>query len=429
MSKRPLGDAPESAPKRTEDSLAVMRAAWCASKRDYLATLPAELCRHLVMFLPPVKLVFMIAYGDPFVDALVGYKGVLAAWVRSRPAREWNVVLTELARHRFTDMHRIIVGYIEPAPSPLDAATLQRCANGHISDVSIVARIIDDSIPVPRDMYMQWEQSIARQGHDAALARVLATMPLTDNAFLDLLCLVIGSGSAAAVEVMLADPRSQPAICNGGALVVAAEMGKASIAERLLVEPGIAAAANRSAALRIAAEYGHVDVLNALLAHPRPNPATSHNEPLYTAAQNGRANIVKILLADERVDPRRCGGKILLVAINNERLSVVEALLADGRIDPTTNDNEAIKATVCQHRTTILDMLLADGRADPTVNDNEPLRRALRMCTRIYPSLALAEEMRNLLLADPRVNPTRLATAEEWLAANPLRRVLRRRKQ
>jgi hypothetical protein len=52
-----------------------------------------------------------------------------------------------------------------------------------------------------------------------------------------------------------------------------------------------------------ASKNGHASVVELLLANPRVDPAAHSNWAIKWAAQNGHASVVALLLADPRVDP------------------------------------------------------------------------------------------------------------------------------
>jgi hypothetical protein len=158
-------------------------------------------------------------------------------------------------------------------------------------------------------------------------------------------------------------------------------------------------------------------MLSILLAHPQSNPAMQNNLLICVAATYNCISVATVLLCDGRVDPAVRNNAPLRIAVARKSVGVLALLLADPRVDPTAKNHEAIQKAA-RGQTNVMKVLLACTRVDPTVYDYAPLRMAIS-CG--FHANAV------VLLADARVNPARLATAEEWLAANPPRRTLRRR--
>jgi ankyrin repeat protein len=70
-----------------------------------------------------------------------------------------------------------------------------------------------------------------------------------------------------------------------------------------------------------------------LLADPRVDPAVDDNGPVMRAASCGHLKIVELLLADPRVDPSVAGIEAIDTAAMYGQLEVVKRLLTDSRVD------------------------------------------------------------------------------------------------
>jgi ankyrin repeat protein len=110
-------------------------------------------------------------------------------------------------------------------------------------------------------------------------------------------------GHVETLKVLLKDGRLDPGSNNNEAIKFASMANNVQVVEELLhnqrVNPN-------TGAFSLAVNNGHTQVLNILIGDPRVNPAEEHNLAIRLAARNGNYDIVNILLAlkSRGVDPR-----------------------------------------------------------------------------------------------------------------------------
>jgi hypothetical protein len=100
------------------------------------------------------------------------------------------------------------------------------------------------------------------------------------------------------------------------------------IVEVLLGDPRVDPACARNYPLRIACHHGHAKVVKHLLGDSRTNPAVDDNYAIHYASALGHQELVRLLLADPRVDPSKCKPPALDIAVRFARSNIVRMLLA-----------------------------------------------------------------------------------------------------
>lgn len=101
------------------------------------------------------------------------------------------------------------------------------------------------------------------------------------------------------------------------------------------VDPNTKDYRESKSALIEAVEGRHLEVLQLLLSDPRSDPADYNNELIGIAAWEGNYEAVALLLQDERVDPSDDDNSALRSAISQGREDVVKLLLTDPRVRAT----------------------------------------------------------------------------------------------
>lgn len=101
------------------------------------------------------------------------------------------------------------------------------------------------------------------------------------------------------------------------------------------VDPNTKDYRESKSALIEAVEGRHLEVLQLLLADPRSDPADYDNELIGIAAWEGNYEAVALLLRDERVDPSDDDNSALRSAISQDRDDVIQLLLSDPRVRAT----------------------------------------------------------------------------------------------
>ncbi|KAJ3067142.1 hypothetical protein HDU98_009663 [Podochytrium sp. JEL0797] len=235
-------------------------------------------------------------------------------------------------------------------------------------------------------------------------------------------------GRVEMVERLLQDARVDPADVDNLAIHLASEHGHVGVVERLLQDARVDPSGGDNSPIRVASQKGHVGVVEKLLQDARVDPEAHNNYSIQVACANGYWEIVKLLLLDSRVDPAVRVDTLVWLACYFAQLWAVELLLADARVsgatgankcihaaaqencvdvlklllqdertDPSYLSNLAIQAAAGKGHIEALELLLADSRVDPAAADNSPIRHASR-----HGHIHIVER----LLMDPRVDPS-----------------------
>lgn len=225
---------------------------------------------------------------------------------------------------------------------------------------------------------------------------------------------------------------------RNNALNNAAQNGHVDVVELLLGDPRVDPAAHDHAAIVFAASRGHLYVIDLLLADGRTDPSALDNLPVFCAAHDGHTAVVQRLLQDARVDPSAHWSSALVAAAAEGHLAIVELLLRDERVDPAALNSGAVRFAAEQGHLAIVKLLMADVRVDPGAFNSEALYRAsmgghadvveqLLKSPLVDPScghdaMLMAAASRghtavvDLLLSDPRVRPERDQRGHEALS-------------
>lgn len=79
--------------------------------------------------------------------------------------------------------------------------------------------------------------------------------------------------------------------------------------------------------IALASENGHLDIVELLIADPRVNPADYDNYAFRVACYNGHVHIAKHLLTNPRITPTAHDNGAILGAIANNQPSIISLLL------------------------------------------------------------------------------------------------------
>ena len=174
---------------------------------------------------------------------------------------------------------------------------------------------------------------------------------------------------------------------------------------------------NFYSALEIAAENGHVAVVDCLLRDPRVDPTQENvirmgDQALIYAVRNSHLLVVRRLLEDDRIDPSQA----LIEAMTDNNLDLIQLILTSPRTNP--DSVSALEIAIIHDDDQTVALLLADGRANPAANRNNALKLA-----RIGGNRVITE----MLLADPRVDPTVVGPPPRGGGSRRTRRRSRRR--
>ena len=118
----------------------------------------------------------------------------------------------------------------------------------------------------------------------------------------------------------------------------------------------------RTKGLVRAAGCGQVGVIQMLLADPRVDPAEDHCKPLIVACRHGEAGAVEALLTDRRINPNAFFNYPLQVSAASGFLDVVSVLMADERVDPSVDNNYALENAKANGHDDVVSLLLTDPR-------------------------------------------------------------------
>lgn len=202
-----------------------------------------------------------------------------------------------------------------------------------------------------------------------------------------LLTVAAMKGHVEIVNLLLNDPRVDPAAGDNIAIQKAASSGHVQVVDLLLNDPRVDPAAEDDYAIQRAAAKGHVEVVKLLLTDPRAinrvNPAAEYNEAITSAAREGRAQVVELLMNDplNRVDPAANNNQALQYAVYWGHPEVVQVLLNDPlkRVDPSSDENKAIKTAASLGHTQIVELLLKSRKTDPEAIRNVPNEEIQRL--------------------------------------------------
>ena len=127
-----------------------------------------------------------------------------------------------------------------------------------------------------------------------------------------------------------------------------------------------------------AADGGHRSTAALLLADGRPDPTADGNIAVRLAVPRGSPKLVTLLLDDARVGATNAGDVVVWLAVRHEwPVDWVRALMAHARVNPGGDEDAALcHAANLDVAPEVVDVLLADPRVDPSARRNAPLRAA-----------------------------------------------------
>lgn len=172
-------------------------------------------------------------------------------------------------------------------------------------------------------------------------------------------CSAVKKGDLVCVELLLADPRVNPASYSNSAITVAAKEGYLDIVERLLADPRVNPSTDYNSAISLAIRGRHIDIAERLLADPRVDPCDSL---CWASGVSTGPAIVRLLLKNPRTDPSAKDNVALRTAIGLGNIEIVELLLTDPRIDPSADNNFAMEVARRYRQQYIIDILFEDYR-------------------------------------------------------------------
>ncbi|KAI8620367.1 ankyrin repeat-containing domain protein [Chytriomyces sp. MP71] len=186
----------------------------------------------------------------------------------------------------------------------------------------------------------------------------------------------VDKGHTCTVQVLLRDPRSDPAVDDNYALKSAACEGHIALLSLLLNDPRVDPNAQDRCPLNRAAENGHAECVRVLLRDPRLVLKPGDNAALKWSCENGHAEVVRLLLIDGRIHPAARNNFAIKRAAREGHARVVELLLADERTSPESEDNYAIKHSAKNGHIDVVKLLLGDPRVDKNAEGGIALRWA-----------------------------------------------------
>ena len=130
--------------------------------------------------------------------------------------------------------------------------------------------------------------------------------------------------------------------------------------------PELPIGAQDNYAIQQAAYEGHTEEVELLLNDPRVDPAADKNKAIRSAAYKGYTDVVELLLNDSRVNPADDNNYAIQLAAQNGHTEVVRLLLGDSRVNPAIDNNYAIRMAVENGHTEVVRLLLSDERVDPS---------------------------------------------------------------
>jgi ankyrin repeat protein len=130
-------------------------------------------------------------------------------------------------------------------------------------------------------------------------------------------------------------------------------------------------------------------------------------DELFDSCANGNLAKFEDLILNHSASPGDGGNMCLLFAIQNGHINIVERLLNDERIPITRNNLNILQALIVNNRLDMMKILLP--RLRPQIVSNYALNEACR-----FGRLEMVE----LLLQDPRVDPSLLANRAVEIAAS-----------
>jgi hypothetical protein len=183
------------------------------------------------------------------------------------------------------------------------------------------------------------------------------------------------------IELLLKNPRINPASNSNIAIITASEKGNVKIVELLLKDKR----ANPNKAILCAVENNHLEVVEMLLKDNRVDPGYS-SDVICRPSAKGYHEIVKLLLTDRRADPNSARGYSIGFAAKNGHIETVKVLLEDSRTDVSIDDNYAIKNAYKNGHTEITKLLLSKINFGTTTDV-----KVLDIIKKFFPIVAVPE--------------------------------------
>ena len=196
-----------------------------------------------------------------------------------------------------------------------------------------------------------------------------------------------------------------PSVHEHCILINACVHGDVQLLDLLLKDPRVNPAAIQNLAIRSASRNGHLAVVDRLLREPRVDPAAMGNYAFLWACECGHLPVVNRLLEEPRVDPSAERSVAIIRASKYNMLDVVERLLQEPRIDPWTYNCAALELAIKNNHTPIIQLFLEyDGPRGALSSENFPLTLIAALKTENQIAL-------KMLLQDSRATPLAVQTA------------------
>jgi ankyrin repeat protein len=234
-------------------------------------------------------------------------------------------------------------------------------------------------------------------GHSDIVERLLLCPEINSSHNDDIFIVMTASGKKSEHNIIfdkLLKLGSDPSAWNNRAIINAAKIGNYYLVNLLLCDPRVNPADDSNQAIIEAAYHGHDKVVELLLTDLRVDPSAQFNEALILASYNGHYNVVDLLLKNSRVNLSSLINNPIILASQNNQYEIVELLLMDLRINPSERNNEAIRIASIKGYHKIVELLIKDSRINPSDYCNEAI---------ILSSKAGYHKVVELLLKDKRV--------------------------
>jgi len=314
---------------------------------------------------------------------------------------------TQLA---FTKQDEDMVHLLLSDPRTTDPTSFVAMA-AHSGMLSVVDRLLNEH-EVEDSILQSALCAATRKCHVHVVRRLLQHPRSNPN---EAMAAVLLTNNAEMMQVLLQDPRFDPAANDNKALKKALERRNINMVRMLLVDPRITTLPPLTLVQVVCS--GDLDTVRMLLADPRVDLAAGVNKVLHAARCYSQTAMLELLCRDARVTP---DGSILWFAAATGAMDLMRILLADSRVDPTVGDNLAFRMAVEKNHPDMVRLLLADPRIRPVglraaihkgfveiveLMLQDP-RTDVAQLSRVHLSIALfrgRHDLVQLLLSNPRV--------------------------
>ena len=201
------------------------------------------------------------------------------------------------------------------------------------------------------------------------------------------------SGSPHVVQILLNDPRLDPASQENSGIHIAVDNGHLPVVKFLMQDPRIDATFKSNVLISCACQTNRADVLQYLLTFDHLNPNDCGSRPLLSCIRYNRPDCLRILLNDPRV---KIVDDFIYSGISYSSVECIRILLDEPRTNPNKDRNKVFRFVCSRDNFQILELFLASPRINPADRHNTGLKWASRVGN---------IQFVNRLLQDPRINP------------------------